>query len=700
MKIIKVKEVRIKRPDQNPDIDVDFESSRRQDVKNYMESRFGFDNVCSIGTFSKLKTKSAIKDFSRAKGLDFKTVNFATSHIKDKIEFDWSDIFIHSLESNELKKFVNDNLDICEIIKAPLGQPRSQSIHASAIIITPDKDEQGNEMQIYDWLPVKKIDGSIISEWEGKYIDRAGYLKEDILGLAQLDKFKRIILSIRSNHNIKIKLNKIPVDDDNVFDYFKKGWNEDVFQFGTDGLKNYSRMVKPKNIEDLTIMNAIFRPGPMASDAHNNFVYMRNGKKKSEIDLGMEEIVSNTQGLYIYQEQIMQAMVVGGLTLIESDEVRTHMKKFNKVALSSFMDKFIDGYSSVCLNLDSKLNQKTSKSYAKKVWDKLNAFSSYGFNKSHSLAYSMIGYQCQWLKVHFPLEFWSASLNFSKTEEIPTKISEIRVTNCGVKVVAPDINNSDIYFTNSKEENKIFWSLNKIKFVGDVAVSTIIKERENGQFFSLEDFLSRINKSKVNKKVMTNLITVGAFDNISSEELGQDYKGQSRFRYQIIKRYYQIRNEDIPADIENNENKNKNWFWKQRQKELTGYGDINHKSLVKKVWYKKELVDNQFLSGEQIEDLKPNDKSERQVIVAGKIINLKTRPSKNGEYCIINLENNNSNIIIHLWNDIWSEKRIKTKLLDLESSKNMFAFSGVLRYDSYKNKFVVFGNQKTKIVQL
>lgn len=700
MKVIEVKTIKVKRPDQNPDIDVDFESSRRQDVKHYMETKFGFDNVCSIGTFSKLKTKSAIKDFSRAKGLNFQTVNYATSHIKDKIEFDWADIFIHSLESNELKTFVNDNLDICEIIKAPLGQPRSQSIHASAIIICPDKDGDGNPMEIYDWLPVKKIDGSIVSEWEGKYIDRAGYLKEDILGLAQLDKFKNILMLIKQNRDLEINLNEIPVDDDSVFEHFQKGWNEDVFQFGTIGLKNYSLSVKPKTIEDLTVMNALYRPGPMASDAHNSFVAMRNKKKKSEIDHGMYEIVKNTQGLYIYQEQIMQAMVVGGLTLIESDEVRTHMKKFNKVALAAFMDKFINGYSKVCREWDSDLTAKTAKDYATKVWDKLNAFSSYGFNKSHSLAYSIIGYQSQWLKVHFPLEFWAASLNFSKTEEIPMKISELRTSACGVKVSAPDINKSDTYFTTSTEENKIFWSLTKIKFVGDVAVHNIIQERQNGQFFSLEDFISRINKSKVNKKVITNLITVGAFDLISSENIPSDKQGQSKYRYLIMERFFELRREPMPEEIYNDPNRNKNWFWKQKQKELTGFGDINYKTLVKRVWPKPELVDTQFLDGEQINKLEVREKSERQTIVAGRIQNLKVRPAKNGDYAVIYVESNNSIVMLQLWNDTWSNKNIKTKLLDLEASKNIFAFSGSLRGDSWKNKNVIFGNQKTKIIEL
>jgi len=700
MKVVKVKTVKVKRPDQNPDIDVDFESGRRQDVKNYMEVKFGFDNVCSIGTFNKMKTKSAIKDFSRAKGVDFKTVNYATSHIENKIEFDWADIFIYSLKAKELKDFANNNLDVCEIIKAPLGQPRSQSIHASAIIIAPDRDADGNPMEIYDWLPVRKIDGSIVSEWEGKYIDRAGYLKEDILGLAQLDKFKTILNLIEKNRDLKINLNDIPTDDENVFEFFTKGWNDDVFQFGTPGLKGYSMQIKPKSIEDLTVMNAIFRPGPMASHAHDDLVAFRSKKKKTEIDHGMDIIVEKTHGLYIYQEQIMQAMVVGGLTLIESDEVRTYMKKFNKVALAAFKDKFIAGYSKVCLEHDSELTNKTAKVYANKVWDKLNAFSSYGFNKSHSVAYAIIGYQCQWLKVYFALEFWAASLNFCKTEEIPLRISEMRKTKCGVKISSPDINKSDTYFTTSVEENKIFWSLTQIKFVGDVAVYNIIEERKNGEFFSLEDFVTRINKAKVNKKVVTNLIAVGAFDSISSENITMDNQGQSKHRYLIMKRFYELRREPMPEEIENDPSRDKNWFWKQKQKELTGYGDINYKILVKKVWSKPEQVDTYFMDGESLNNLEPNEKMEKSVIIAGRIRKLSVRPSKRGDYALIELESNNSVIVTQFWNDTWGEKKIKTKLLELEVSKKMFAMSGILKWDSWKKKNVMFGSARTKIIEI
>lgn len=699
MKIIKIQIRKLSRSDQLPDIDIDFEGKRRQDVKRYIEERFNVHNVCSIGTYTRLKTKSAIKDFGRAKGLDFKKVNFATKEIPDAIDYNWSDIFTNSLKSVELKQFVQENIDICEIIKAPLGQPRSKSIHPSAVIIVPKEDENGNPMEVYDWMPVKKIDGQIVSEWEGKFIDRAGFLKEDILGIAQLDKFKYILDLIYFNHSKKLDLNKIKTNDKKVFEYFSKGWNEDVFQFGTSGLKTYSFRVKPKNIEDLISMNALFRPGPMDSDAHNDFVEFRRGKKKAVIDLGMEVVVKDTQGLYIYQEQVMQAMVVGGLTLSEADQVRTYMKKFDKVALAKFQEKFIDGYGKVLRNLGFK---KDVNKEANKVWDKLNAFSSYGFNRSHAAAYSLMGYWSQWLKVNYPLEFWTASLNFSdEKEQIPNRISEIKKIKSSIKVTEPDINKSDINFTSDLSEDRIYWSLTKIKYVGEVAVNVILNVRLDGEFFSLEDFLNRVPKAKVNKKTVQCLIMSGSFDRISSEKLTQRKNPQARDRYHILKTFLDSRNEPMPEDIESSPFKNKTWFWRVKQKELTGFGDINYKALLDRVkGFTTKQIELQYLDGDLINEYNFEDKSYRKTIVAGRIMYLKENNSKRGQYATISLEHNNSIVLIQLWNDTWSNMKLQTKLIDLRDRKVMFAMSGEIKYDSWKNKNVFFADDNTKIVEL
>ena len=201
-------------------------------------------------------------------------------------------------------------------------------------------------------MPVKKIDGVLVSEWEGKYIDKSGFLKEDILGLSQLDKFKSMLKLIEKNCHKKIDVNKIPLDDEATFRYFKRGWNEDVFQFGTTGLMNYCRQVKPDSLENLIAMTALFRPGPMELNAHQDFADIKNGKKKPVYDPLMEDITKETFSLYVYQEQIMKAAVIGGLSEVQADIMRTAIKKKDVKTLNSFRDIFIENYSKKIMEIE------------------------------------------------------------------------------------------------------------------------------------------------------------------------------------------------------------------------------------------------------------------------------------------------------------------------------------------------------------
>ena len=645
---------RAKSADALPDIDVDFEGKERGRVKQYIEEKYGRDYVCSIGTYTRLKPKSALKDFSRVKGVQFNDVNFATKEIPDSHNPEWGDIFKHASEKNKsvLKKFVQNNLDVCEVIKAPLGQPKAGSIHPSAVLIVPKEDGDGNPMKIQDWMPIKEMDGMLVSEWEGKYIDAAGFLKEDILGIAQLDKFKYILGLIQKNRGKRVNLNKIPIDKSAVMKYFKKGWNEDVFQFGTYGLKNYSRKVKPDGIEDLISMNALFRPGPMDSKAHEHFVQIKHGKKEPEFDEFMEEVTENTFGLYVYQEQIMQAMVVGGLTLAEADQVRTYMKKFDDKSLAKFKVKFVKGYSKL-------FKSKNAKEYAEKVWDKLYAFSGYGFNRSHSAAYSLMGYWCQYLKVRYPLEFWTASLNFAdEKNDMPHRLAEIEKIDSGISIRPPSVNKSDFHFTSDAETNSIYWSLTKIKGVGEVAAREILEARGDGEFFDLSDFLSRVPKSKVNKRVVQALIISGAFDEIGGEN-GLEISDVKE-RYEIMKSHCQIMGVEMHKDVDDSKAKG-NWYWSVLQRELTGFGYLDYYSLLKSknVNLKKfpYISALDFDKGKYPEGFSwKADENGKPFTVAGFIKEINDRKSKNNNWIVrMKLVNNNIELNLCAFGDIWDK---------------------------------------------
>lgn len=270
---------RAKSADSMPDIDVDFPTKYRDDVKEYIKNKYGYAYTCSIGTYAGMKLKTCLKDFAKIKGLPFDLMNKLTKEIDNQIEYSWGDLIEYASKSKSLFKFVQENPEIIHLTKFALLQPKAASVHPSAVVIVPKEDLRGNKTNIFEWMPIKKIDGVLVSEWEGKYIDKSGFLKEDILGLSQLDKFKGILTLIKQNRKKNIDVNKIAFDDTEVFKYFKRGWCEDVFQFGTMGLMNYCRQVKPDHLEHLIAMTSLFRPGPMESNAHSDFADIKNGKK-------------------------------------------------------------------------------------------------------------------------------------------------------------------------------------------------------------------------------------------------------------------------------------------------------------------------------------------------------------------------------------------------------------------------------------
>lgn len=384
---------------------MDFESQYRNDVKNYIFKRFGKLHTCSVGAYGRLKLKAGLKDFGRAKGISFEAMNSISKDIDQELTYTWRDFVIYAINSKANQKskdssglydFMQKYPDIAHCIKYSLNQARSASIHASAVVIVPKQDKNGQDINIFEWMPIREVevDGKkvYVAEWEGLYCDKAGFLKEDILALAQLDKFHMTKDLIKRNLGIEIVLEDLPMDDVDTFKLFKRGLNEDVFQFGSSGLKNYSIQVKPDTLEDLTAMNALYRPGPMKSNAHIDFGLIKHGKKKPEYDYGLRSVTEKTNGLWVFQEQIMQAVVVlGGFTLAQADDTRSHIKKFDKVAMKLGKDKFVAG----------AIERGCPELQAPKIWDKLVAFSAYGFNKCASgdtLIYRFTGNQ------HLPKE--------------------------------------------------------------------------------------------------------------------------------------------------------------------------------------------------------------------------------------------------------------------------------------------------------
>lgn len=671
---------RAKSADSMPDIDVDFPTEHRDTVKEYIKNKYGYAYTCSIGTYTRMKLKTCIKDFGKVKGLSFDYTNKLTKDIDDQIEYTWGDLIEYASKSKLLFKFVQDNPELVHMAKYALLQPKAESIHPSAVVIVPKNAvDDGRKIDLWEWMPVKKIDGILVSEWEGKYIDKSGFLKEDILGLSQLDKFANMLALIKKNCGKNIDVNKILLDDPEVFRYFKRGWNEDVFQFGTTGLMNYCRQVKPSKIDDLIAMTALFRPGPMDINAHQDFSDIKSGKKKTSYDFGMEDITRETYGLYVYQEQIMKAAVVGGLSKIESDIMRTAIKKKKMDVLNSFGDKFKEGYA----DLVAKNGISNPKEYADKVWGKLLAFSGYGFNKSHAAAYTIMSYWSQWFKVNYPLEFWTTALQFAKESEVPYRLAELKKTGVEVEIRPPDVNFSETNFTCDPKEQRIFFSLTKIKGVGETVVKNIVDTRAaGGQFFNLEEFLSRV-PSKVNKTVVKCLIIAGAFDLIENITNPRD-------RRKLLESYLSMRGDSLPEEYQT-EDALTNAFWILEQKRLTGFGEVDYESMIRDAIPNKRVAkmyvnDSEFL----------NCKADEEVTVAGKLIYYQEKEIKNGTMCTLQIDCNNTIIPILLWPDAY--EKIPEPIDTLKGMT--IALCGNVKKDKFKNEKKLYSNARTKIYVL
>lgn len=648
-----------------PDIDLDFQGERRNEVKRYMEQRYGVDYVTSIGTYTTFKVKAAIQDLGRIHNIDAQERNIITKMIEDD-DADWTTLFKEASEKSKLKEFLLENYSWISEIPSLRSQPKTASIHAAAVVIVP-KTYKGKKRTVYDWMPVKMMDGILVSEWEGPLIEAAGFLKEDILGLRQLDKFADIFELVKKNQGIDLKLSDVKYDEYPVYELFSSGHNQDVFHFGTPGLTIYSQEVKPRVLDDLIAMIAVRRPGAMESRADVSYVNRRDGNEEVIYDRGMEEITRSTYGLYIYQEQVMQAcQILGGFSLTEADGVRKAMGKKIIEKMASYEEQFITNA------------QKRGYSYdeAAEVWATLARFAGYGFNKSHAAAYSMMGYTSQWLKFRFPMEFWTVSLQYAKDEELSKRIHEIHELSREMHISPPEVNSSGTTFFSDFNTNTIYWSLIKISQMGLNRVEEIISERKaNGSFFSLEEFKER---TKLNKRALLHLILSGCFDKIEKIKNGKERK-------RLVDDWCELTGSEFP-DILDEKKIEKQYYWGLTQKRISGYGRIEY----------QEIFDLSYIKGPLLpKELNLKSSLGKRGVTAGIVNLIRIKKTRKGEwFAQIELEQNHRAIEVTLWPEIWARY---SRMFDKCERKKIAVIYGYVRYDSWRKENGVYALEDSNI---
>lgn len=508
-----------------PDIDVDFDDEGRAKTLAYVREKYGADHVAQITTFGSMAAKMAIKDVARVLELPIDESNRLAGLVPAKPGTTLEKAF---QESEELKnELENGSILIKKVLnmaKKLEGSIRNTGIHACGVIIGPD--------DISNYVPVadSKDSDMMATQFEGKLIESVGMIKMDFLGLSNLSIIKDACENIRKSTKIEVEPEKIPLDDKLTLELFQKGLTMGTFQFESDGMKQHLQNLKPDKFEDLIAMNALYRPGPMQYIP--NFIDRKHGREEIVYEFPiMEKYLSETYGITVYQEQVMQlSQALAGFTPGEADKLRKAMGKKQIKVMEELREKFINGCAA----------NNYDQAKVEKIWEDWKKFAEYAFNKSHSTCYAYVAFQTAYLKAHYPAEYMSSVLTHNLSDQKKITIYTEECKKLGINVLGPNVNESDMNFMVNKNK-EILFGLAGIKNVGAAAAEEIIRERDaNGPYISPFDFIRRINPRTINRKCIESLIKSGAFDCFSDTHRAQYFhitkgKDESEFLDQLIK---------------------------------------------------------------------------------------------------------------------------------------------------------------------
>ncbi len=485
-----------------PDIDIDFCVRGRGDVINHVADLYGRDSVCQIITFGTLASRAAIKDVGRALEMPYSEVERIAKLIPPPVRGRNVSIGQALDQVPELKKEVETNpqvKDLLEIAQRLEGCARHSSVHAAGVVISP--------LPLQELIPVA-VSGKdeLTTQYVMSDLEKTGMLKMDFLALTALTVINDCLITVKQMLGVEINWPDLALNDEKTMQVFAEGRTDAVFQFESSGMQEICRKLKPKGIEDLAALNALYRPGPLDGGMVDEFIQRHHGKKTVRYLVPeMKEILSNTYGILVYQEQIMQlAQRLAGYTLSEADLMRRAMGKKKREEMAVHEVKFIEG----------AVVRGIKKEKAEKIFSLMNQFSDYGFNRSHSVAYAFLAFQTAYLKAHYPEHFYAAVLSSEAQDAAKVLKYSKELKSQGIQLLPPDVNESFSGFT--PLTGAIRYGLAAIKGIGQSAVSAIIEARQEGHFNSFFDFAERMAQGTLNKRVFESLVTAGAFDSLNT----------------------------------------------------------------------------------------------------------------------------------------------------------------------------------------
>jgi len=485
-----------------PDIDIDFCMRRRGELIDYVTQKYGRENVAQIITFGTMAAKAAIKDVGRAMDIPYADVDRLAKLVPTTLGIELESALA---QTPQLKAAVAADERMKDLMAVALrleGMARHASTHAAGVVISP--------RPLTDIVPLYKTSrDEVTTQYDMNALERIGLLKMDFLGLTTLTVLQDTVRMIEQNRGVKIDLDTLVLDDADTYKLFARGDTTAIFQFESHGMRDILRRYQPARIEDLTALNALYRPGPIQGGMIDDFIKRKHGTTKVSYELPqLKDILEETYGVILYQEQVMQiANCLASFSLGEADILRRAMGKKKKEEMAAQRAKFMAG----CAN--NKIPEKK----AERIFNLMEEFAGYGFNKSHSCAYALLAYQTAFLKTHYPVEFMAALLTSEagNTDKIVKYINEAR--GMSISILPPDVNESDLYFTPVGEA--IRFGLAAIKNVGENTAKAIRESRlAQGEFRSLYEFCERIESRFLNKRVFESLIKSGAVDSLGARE--------------------------------------------------------------------------------------------------------------------------------------------------------------------------------------
>ena len=672
-----------------PDIDVDYASDRRQEIKEYLEERYntgGRRRVFSAGTFTTMQLKAALKDVARVHRVPHHTVNYITAMLDDGL--DWTGLFRMAAANRKLKDFIRTYPEVIEDVRLLLGQPRAASVHASAIIVTPETRD-GRTAECFDFLPVRKTDGMLVSEFDGYSVDEIGLLKEDVLATKELAKLSAVIALVNEHYKQELSVERITsreLEDEKTYRLLAEGNTQNVFQFSSPGITRFIQDVRPDCIEDLIAVNALYRPATLDIGATEDYIRYRRGEVAPVYDYGCYKATKNTFGIMVYQEQFMSvAHTLGGFDLGKTDLLRKAIGKKKADLMATLKADFIAG----------AIRNGCPDYEAETIWHKIEVAGKYSFNRSHAAAYALTAYCGAWLKANFPSAFYTVALQWADDREIPALMSEMERCS-SAKIVPPDINRSGMEFYTDYTTDEIFWSLTRIRQVGMKTVEYIVSERARGPFESVENFIHRVFRYKlkkykywddpdnpdeavkvpVNARHVKNMILAGCFDRVEKVRAVTE-------RHVVLERAarelgFALPEKDFPA-----ETRDRHYFWSQQQIAVSGIGSIDYRRIFDNSAARAAVKGKaSYLS---LEEVARDGNDGRRAAICATVAEVTEHVYKDREtgsskrFAKLTLSQNNRLVECVCWNDYYAAHRAEIQSL----KDKVVIITAMVRYSDY-----------------